>query len=154
MGEHSDLTTLGREIVESNAYMTLGTADADGLPWAAPVYFAFTSFSELVWVSRPEARHSRNIAVRPEVGIAIFDSRQSLGTGKGFYMEARAEELTGHPGFDRALDAFSRRGVEQGGKAFTRDHVQPPARLRLYRAVASEQFVLGEGDQRVLLNLD
>jgi Pyridoxamine 5'-phosphate oxidase len=134
--------------------MTLGTSDADGLPWASPVYFAFASFSELVWVSRPEARHSRNIEVRPEVGIAIFDSRQPPGTGKGFYMAARAEELTGHPDFDRALEAFSRRGVEQGGKAFTRDDVQPPARLRLYRALASEQFVLGEGDQRIAVSLD
>jgi hypothetical protein len=114
MGEHSDLTTLGREIVESNAYMTLGTADADGLPWTVPVYFAFTSFSELVWVSRPEARHSRNIAVRPEVGIAIFDSRQPLGTGKGFYMAARAQELTGHPDFDRALDGSRGAALSKG----------------------------------------
>jgi hypothetical protein len=148
-----DITARGREIVDSNLYMTLGTADADGLPWATPVYFALASYSELVWVSKPEARHSRNVATRPEVAIAIFDSRQPPGTGRGVYMAARAEELTGHPDLGRALEAFSRRSTDHGDDAFAREDVHPPARLRLYRAIAFEQFVLGEGDQRVAVSL-
>jgi nitroimidazol reductase NimA-like FMN-containing flavoprotein (pyridoxamine 5'-phosphate oxidase superfamily) len=35
-----DLEASGRSIVDDNLYMVLATADADGRPWASPVYFA------------------------------------------------------------------------------------------------------------------
>jgi nitroimidazol reductase NimA-like FMN-containing flavoprotein (pyridoxamine 5'-phosphate oxidase superfamily) len=56
-----------RAIVDANRYMTLATADEDGRPWASPVWFATIDRRELFWVSRPDARHSRNIAERPEL---------------------------------------------------------------------------------------
>jgi hypothetical protein len=40
-----------------------------------------------------------------------------------------------------------------GGVAWTAEDVVVPARHRLYRATASEQFVLGPGDQRVRVGL-
>jgi len=46
-------------------------------------------------VSSPEVTHSRNIAVRPEVGIVVFDSQAAIGTGQGVYMSAAAELLEG-----------------------------------------------------------
>ena len=30
-------------VIEANKYMTLGTVDADGLPWVTPVYFTPTA---------------------------------------------------------------------------------------------------------------
>jgi hypothetical protein len=36
---------------------------------------------------------------------------------------------------------------------WTRDEVDPPARLRLYRATASEHFVLTPGDERMPVSL-
>ena len=39
-------------------------------------------------MSDPNARHSRNIAVRPQIAIVIFDSRQTPGDGLAVYMEA------------------------------------------------------------------
>jgi hypothetical protein len=152
MTSEQDLAAAARAIVDANQYMTLGTADEDGLPWASPVWFAAASYAELLWVSDPEARHSRNLAVRPQLGIAIFDSRQPEGSGQGVYMSAVAEQLTG-PELDAGIAAFSRRSVEQGGEEWTADDVVAPARLRLYRAVASEQFVLGDRDRRILVTL-
>jgi Pyridoxamine 5'-phosphate oxidase len=70
--------------------MTLGTADETGRPWASPVYFAHADYREFVWVSKPGARHSRNIAARPEVGIVVFDSHAPIETGGGVYMSATA----------------------------------------------------------------
>ena len=32
--------------------MTLATADADGVPWASPVWYAPDGYSELLWVSQ------------------------------------------------------------------------------------------------------
>ena len=63
-----------RDIIEASRYLVLATADATGRPWSSPVYFAHIGFTEFYWVSSPEVTHSRNIAVRPEVGIAVFDS--------------------------------------------------------------------------------
>ena len=33
-------TALARSIIQANRYLTLATADQDGLPWASPVWFA------------------------------------------------------------------------------------------------------------------
>src|SRR5205823_11986345 len=78
-----------RDIVEASRYLVLATADAAGRPWSSPVYFAHIGFTEFFWVSSPDVTHSRNIAVRPEVGIVSFDSQAAIGTGQGVYMSDR-----------------------------------------------------------------
>jgi nitroimidazol reductase NimA-like FMN-containing flavoprotein (pyridoxamine 5'-phosphate oxidase superfamily) len=75
----SDLAAAAREIVESNLYVTLATADAEGRPWASPVWFAHEGYRDFLWVSRPGARHSRNLAARPELALVIFDSTAAEG---------------------------------------------------------------------------
>ena len=145
-----------RAIIEHLAYMVLGTADADGHPWATPVYFATDGHDAFYWVSSPEATHSRNIAARPEVGIVIFDSTVPIGTGQGVYIEARAEQL-GDQDMDEGLAVFSRRSIQHGGSAWTRDDVEGEGLIRMYRAVASSYSMLakdGQPDHRVSVDLD
>jgi nitroimidazol reductase NimA-like FMN-containing flavoprotein (pyridoxamine 5'-phosphate oxidase superfamily) len=134
-----------RAIIDEGVFMTLATADADGVPWASPVWYAPDGYSELLWVSDPNARHSRNIAVRPQIAIVIFDSRQTPGDGLAVYMEARAEKVD--PG---RLGAFNARSVAQGLVEWGPEKVQEPARHRLYRAVVSEHWVLRDDiDERI-----
>jgi len=147
-----DLSARFRSVIDANLYMTLGTADEAGTPWASPVYFAHLSYGEYVWVSKPGARHSRNIAVRPQVGIVVFDSHAPIGTGDGMYMAATAEELAGDERV-RALEAFSARSVAHGGEPWGLDRVEAPAELRIYRATASEHWVLDSRDLRVPVSL-
>lgn len=147
-----DPTALGRAIVDGNLYMVLGTADQEGRPWVSPVYFAHADFREFYWVSRPERVHSRNLVGRPEVGIVIFDSQVPISTGQAVYMSASASELTGKER-EVPIEVFSRRSLEHGGVAWTPADVEPPAHLRLYRAVASEQYVLDANDERVPVSL-
>ncbi|MFL5978906.1 MAG: pyridoxamine 5'-phosphate oxidase family protein [Gaiellaceae bacterium] len=71
MTQKQDLAAIARSIVDANRFMVLGTADASGRPWVSPVWYALLSYREYVWVSRPGTRHSRNLAARPEVAIAI-----------------------------------------------------------------------------------
>ena len=139
---------IARAIIGSGLYLTLGTADADGTPWAAPVYYAHDGYTRFFWVSKPDARHSANIAVRPEVSIVIFDSGAPIGTGQAVYMSATAAELEGDE-LDFGLELFSRRSENHGAGSWAREDVLAPARHRLYRATASEQFVLDEHDERV-----
>lgn len=146
-----DLSQTAREIIDRSLYMVLGTADEAGSPWVSPVYFAVSDYTDFYWVSLPAARHSRNLAARPEVSIVVFDSTVQIGTGQGVYMTARAEELTGSD-LERGIDVFSRRSLEHGGKPWTADDVRPPAPHRLFRASAIQHWTLDPtakpGDQR------
>jgi nitroimidazol reductase NimA-like FMN-containing flavoprotein (pyridoxamine 5'-phosphate oxidase superfamily) len=137
-----------RSIVDANAYMTLATADEHGNPWASPVWYATADYREFVWVSAPEARHSRNLAQRPELALVIFDSRQRPGTGEAAYLSARAEQVP-EPELERCLRIYSTASREQGLEAWNRADVEPPARLRLYHATATEHFILSPADQRL-----
>ena len=145
---------VARKIIDANLYMVLGTADADGNPWASPVYFAPDDYRDFFWVSRPEARHSRNLSARDgqAIAIVIFDSSVPIGTGRGVYMSAVAREV---PVEDSAegLAVFSRRSLAHGGVAWTAKDVQPPAELRLFQATATQHYILGARDQRVRVTL-
>ena len=132
-----------RDIIEGNRYLVLATADAAGRPWSSPVYFAHIGFSEFFWISSPDVTHSRNIAVRPEVGIVVFDSQVLIGTGQGVYMSAAAELLEGGQ-TARGVEAFSHRSVAHGGREWTSQDVQPGVGVRLYRATADSHWILAK----------
>lgn len=145
MTASEDLAALARGIIDSNLYMTLGTADGYGLPWASPVYFAHSGYREFLWISNPEARHSQNITVRPEVSLVIFDSQVEPNTGQAVYAEARAEELTDSDDFERCLDVYNSRFEDPKAHnlvVLEPDRVRQGALHRLYRATAKELFTL------------
>jgi hypothetical protein len=141
MDQQQELADVARSIIDSNMYMVLGTADETGRPWVSPLYFASAGYTEFFWVSSPEATHSRNLALRPEVSIVVFDSQVPIGTGQCVYMAAITEEVTGAD-LDRGIDIFSRMSQAHGGRPWMREDVLPPAPYRLYRATASEHSVL------------
>ena len=141
MSSQGNIEASGREIIDSQSYMVLGTADAGGRPWVSPVWYAPEGYRELYWVSSPEVDHSRNIAVRRELSIVVFDSRQPIGTGQAVYMAAVAEQLGGAEE-ERGIEIFSRRSVRHGGRPWTVEDVRPPAPLRLYRANVTEHWML------------
>ena len=116
------------------------------------MYYAVDGYREFVWVSDPDATHSRNLAERPQIAIVIFDSTQRINTGRGVYMSAHAEPVT-DPQIDRALEIFSERSVTHGGEVWTRAHVEPHDVLRLYRATASDYSMIGPGMPRAPVNL-
>ena len=151
----SERGEIARGIVDGSRYLVLATADAGGRPWSSPVYFAHAGYREFYWVSSPEVTHSRNIAVRAEVGISVFDSSAEIGTGQGVYMSAVAE-VVGEADAVAALDVFSRRSVGHGGRVWTVEDVRGDSGMRLYRAVADAHWMLakdGRPDHRVPVRL-
>ena len=146
-----DLGDTARAIIDSNMYMVLGTADESGQPWVSPVYYASAHYKEFYWVSSPEVRHSRNILVRPQISIVIFDSRVPIGTGQGVYMSAMAESLTGTD-LDRGIAIFSETSIKHGGSKWDPADVGPASLYRLYRATALEHWIrdpVGRPDHRI-----
>jgi hypothetical protein len=144
----ADPTAVARAVLAANRYMTLGTADENGDPWVTPVWFAPGDDGELVWVSSPQARHSRNLAARPQMSIVIFDSQVPVGSASALYMLGLGAELTGAE-LERGLEVFARESVAQGLRVWTAADVTAPARHRLYRATVTERWVLGPRDERV-----
>jgi predicted pyridoxine 5'-phosphate oxidase superfamily flavin-nucleotide-binding protein len=133
-----------RSVVDANRYMVLGTADEAGHPWVTPVWFASEDYRSFHWVSSPDAKHSRHLAGRPEVAIAIFDSSVPVGGAQAVYMKGVAEELTG-AALEQGLEVFDRVSRQDHGRGFGLDDVQGSALFRLYRATVSEHWVLIPG---------
>jgi hypothetical protein len=148
----ADGARMATAIIDANAYMTLATADADGTPWASPVWFAPDRYRQLLWVSRPDARHSRNVAARSDVGIVIFDSTVPEDDATAVYFDARAE-LAPDADLDRLMAVFSERSVARLGVPWPVAKVKGDAPHRLYVATVREAFVLTEGDQRMAVSL-
>jgi nitroimidazol reductase NimA-like FMN-containing flavoprotein (pyridoxamine 5'-phosphate oxidase superfamily) len=146
-----DLGALAGKILDRIHYMALGTADAAGRPWVSPVYFACDGYVDFYWVSSPDTTHSRNLAVRPEVSMVVFDSRVAIGQGQGVYVRAVAAEVPATE-TERAIEVFTRRSLADGGRPWTPVDVHAPARHRLYRARAEQHWVLDPRDRRTLVN--
>ena len=147
-----DPAARAREIIDSNQYLTLATADAQagrgrrpsGSPTAATGSFSGSrSRTPDIPATSRAGRRSRS---------SSFDSTVALGTGGAVYAEATAARLDG-PDAAGPIEAFSLRSLECGGRAWTPDDVGPSAALRLYRATASSLFILGENDERIAVDL-
>jgi uncharacterized protein YhbP (UPF0306 family) len=59
-------------------------------------YFAWSPAFEIVWLSAPEARHSRNIRANPSAAVAVYRSTQTWGRADhGIQLFGTARELRG-----------------------------------------------------------
>ena len=158
--DRRQLAAEAREIIAANKYLTMSTADSTGRPWVTPVYFTLDGGGRFLWVSSPKARHSSNLAVRPEVAVVVFDSTVPIGGGRAVYCSAVAE-LVPEGEIDAVTAVFVARFDELAG--ITADALRPPGELRLYRAEITESSVLLRGadprnsdgiDTRVAVDLD
>jgi nitroimidazol reductase NimA-like FMN-containing flavoprotein (pyridoxamine 5'-phosphate oxidase superfamily) len=152
LAHEPDPAVIARQIIDSNKYLTLATADGTGRPWACPVWYAHEDYTSFLWVSQPQARHSRNIAARAAVSAVIFDSTVPEGQAQAVYLEALAEELSGAQR-DRAIAIFSRRSQSFGLSEWRTADVTAPAPHRLYRASASASFILAALGQRLPIKI-
>lgn len=139
-----------RRVIDANSYLTLATADDKGRPWATPVWFAEHDLREFYWVSRHETRHSRNLAERPNVALAIFDSTVPVGGAIAVYVEGVATEV-GTSDLPAALDVYGDRSEARGLRRWQVSDVTGFAPHRLYRATATQVYVLDDEEQRVPL---
>jgi len=145
---------IAAEVVLANHYLVLATADADGRPWASPVYYAADQLRTFYWVSRPGSVHSVNIEQRPEVSLVVYDSTQPLGTGLGVYARASACAVA-QQDVAVTLATYSRWSEEDGAGPWDEARLASVG-LVLYRADVTELSVLpGRGiDIRVPLEVE
>jgi Pyridoxamine 5'-phosphate oxidase len=91
-------------LLAENRYLVVGTADGEGLPWVTPVFYAADGEHQILWVSAPDSRHSRNIATLkspnasmiPLTGFEAFVLRRHRGgTGVPRFHVARVASCRG-----------------------------------------------------------
>ena len=149
----TDNTEHALALLRDNRYVVLATADAEGNPWATPVWFAPDGLDRLYWVSWPGSRHSMLIEQRPEVALTVFDSTVASNEAAAFYAIGEAA-LVPDADLDEALRILNQRSLAQGLGEFTREHVTGAARLRLYAAELTATWVLDQDadvDQRAVV---
>ncbi|GAA4263059.1 pyridoxamine 5'-phosphate oxidase family protein [Dactylosporangium darangshiense] len=135
------LERYARQLLDENRYVVLGTADADGEPWVSPVFYALDGYARLYWLSAPETRHSRNLAVRPALSLVVYDSQVPVGEAKAVYMSGRAEIVAGATLPDE-LQRYNDGGSAKGARRFELSSVDDSGTLRLYRATIAAIWVL------------
>ena len=139
------LRTLARRLLNASTLCAISTVSADGRAHINTAYFAFSASFDIVWLSAPEARHSRNLRRRPSVAIAVYDSAQKWGgSDRGIQILGSARELTGRSAREAA------RIYERRFRSYARDELSAyrfyrlrPARLKLFheRELGGATFV-------------
>jgi uncharacterized protein YhbP (UPF0306 family) len=95
------LAAVATRLLKASPLCAIATIGADGRAHINTAYYAWNPAFEIVWLSAPEARHSRNIRRQPSVAIAVFDSRQEWGgSDRGIQLFGSARELTGRSAQD------------------------------------------------------
>ncbi len=80
-------------IIKENQYLSLGTVGDNGMPWVAPVAYAYDKRHNLYFMSLPSSTHIKSITKKPEVSGAIFNSQQAFGEGRGVQFEGKVIQL-------------------------------------------------------------
>jgi uncharacterized protein len=131
--------TAARRLFDEVTVMTLATC-ADAAPWATDVYFAPDGF-DLVFLSSPRSRHSRNLAINPACAATIHPLVKSWREIRGLQIEGEVHSPEGTVAKTRALAAYLAKfpfardlithpGETAGAFASATLHVLRPSRLR------------------------
>lgn len=83
-------------------------------PWVCTVYFACDDALNLIWISTPERRHSREIDVNPRVAGTIVFPHTPGADVRGIQFEGTARKLTDPKEVTHALSHYAKRyGLEE-----------------------------------------
>lgn len=74
----------------------LATVSSGGRAHVNHMYFAWSARFEVIWISDPESRHSRNLLANPSAAVTIYDSHQTWGRpDRGIQLFGTAGAVTG-----------------------------------------------------------
>ena len=138
----SRITMMVGGLLDASTLCAIATADRNGRAHINSAYFAWTPNLELVWLSAPQAKHSRNIRANGSTAIAVYDSTQTWGLrDRGIQLFGRTREME-RLAADRFEAVYAARFAEYKGSETSayRFYVMRPLRLKLF-----DEEALGEG---------
>jgi len=109
----SRLAAIARRLLEASTLCAIATVSPGGRAHVNTAYFAWGPDFDVVWLSAPEARHSRNVRANPSAAVAVFRSTQRWGgSDRGIQLFGRARELRGRGARSRAALREAVQGVQ------------------------------------------
>jgi uncharacterized protein YhbP (UPF0306 family) len=95
------LAAMARRLLEESKLCAIATVSPAGRAHINTAYFAWGPRFEIVWLSSPGARHSRNIRATPTAAVAVYRSTQTWGgSDHGIQVFGSARELRGRSARD------------------------------------------------------
>ena len=92
------IVTVAPCLLDASTLCAISTVSRQGRAYVNTAYFAWSSRFRLVWLSAPEAIHSKNLLSNPSAAVAVYDSTQTWGgSDRGIQLEGTARELSGRP---------------------------------------------------------
>jgi uncharacterized protein YhbP (UPF0306 family) len=73
------LATSARSLLDASDLCAIASVTPNGRAYVNTAYFAWNPEFELIWMSEPSAKHSRNIRANDTVAIAVYDPSQTWG---------------------------------------------------------------------------
>ena len=137
----SRLAAIARRLLEASTLCAIATVSPGGRAHVNTAYFAWGPDFDVVWLSAPEARHSRNVRANPSAAVVVFRSTQRWGgSDRGIQLFGRARELGGQAAREAERLYAKRFKSYQGDLPAYRFY-----RLRTSRIKLFEEHVLGAG---------
>jgi uncharacterized protein YhbP (UPF0306 family) len=131
-----------RRLLDGSRLCAIATVSPGYRAHVNTAYFAWSREFELVWLSEPAARHSRNLRANSTAAIAVYDSSQSWEKpDRGIQLFGSAREVAA-PAARPAERVYARRFPEcaQADLSAYRFYRFRPSRMKLF-----DEAALGAG---------
>jgi uncharacterized protein YhbP (UPF0306 family) len=90
------LTAAAHRLLEASTLCAIATVSPRNRAHVNTAYFAWVPELDIVWLSDPAARHSRNLRTNPSTAVAVHDSNQVWGKpDRGIQLFGSAREAAG-----------------------------------------------------------
>jgi uncharacterized protein YhbP (UPF0306 family) len=90
------MAATAQRLLEASTLCAIATVAPGGRAHVNTAYFAWSRELDLVWLSEPRAKHSRNIRANDSVALAVYDSGQAWGSpDRGIQLFGPAREVEG-----------------------------------------------------------
>jgi uncharacterized protein YhbP (UPF0306 family) len=139
------LGSVARSLLDASTLCAIATVGPGGRAYVNTAYFAWSGELEIVWLSHPDAQHSRNIDAKGSAAAAVFDSAQTWGNAdRGIQLFGSARGAAGRA--QRAAEiVYASRFPDYRPAEFSayRLYVLRPRRVKLFdeRALGAGLFV-------------
>src|SRR5688572_13452722 len=128
------LTALVGSLLDASTLCAIATVTPRGGAHINTAYFTWSPEFDLIWLSDPGARHSRNLDRNTSTGIAVYDSTQSWGeSDRGIQLFGSAREVRGSVARDAERTYAARfPAYEPGELSAYRFYRFRPRRMKLF----------------------
>jgi uncharacterized protein YhbP (UPF0306 family) len=145
------IAALARDLLHAAPLCAIATVASGDRAHVNTAYFAWSDDFQLVWLSEPRARHSRNLDANRSAAIAVHDSHQAWGDAdRGLQLFGRAQRAEGAAAeAAAALYAGRFAAFDPARPSAYAFYVFRPNRLRLFdeRALGGGTFVTARVDR-------